>query len=175
MKKLLLILALLAAPVYAVEEAADQPPKQPEPLPITATEFEEFWAKYYAGMNYHQALQSDRPLILIFADSPDVFAMFKRAPLGDIIFKQFDGKYNCTIINVQYGIKGRFDKYVRKKHNPEYILNTKLAEEFFVDKYPAMFLVDPKERTYQPVDIKDITEEKLPTILYDYLEKTLPQ
>jgi hypothetical protein len=163
MKKILLILALLFAPAFAAEEKPT--------YPISPEQFEEYWAKYYVGMSYHEALQSNRPLILIFADNTDLFAMFKKAPLGDIIFKQFDGKYNCTVINVKWGIKNKRDMYLHKKDNPDYVFYTRLADEFHIDKYPAMFLVDPKERTYQAVPIEDITEEKLPTILYEYLEK----
>ncbi len=164
---------MLGLGVFAEDEETAKPPEKKEPLPITYTQFEEYWAKYYVGMTYGQALEENRPFILIFAAPEDIFAIFKQLPLGDMIFKEFDGKYNCVVINLEYGVKGRMDKYLHKKDNEEYLFNTKIAESFHVDKTPAMFLIDPKERTQQPVELNDLSEEKLREILNEYLERCI--
>jgi hypothetical protein len=76
---------------------------------------------------------------------------------------------------MKYVIKGKMDQYLHKKDNPEFIFNQKLAEAFYVDTLPALFLVDPKERTYQAIPLEDCTREKLPEILNNYLEQTKPK
>ena len=173
MKKFLLILVLmLGLTVFADEAAVEIETEKKPPPPLTAEQYEEYWSKYYAGMTYSEGLLADRPLMLIFAEPGEVFKMFRLTPLGPLLFFEFNGKYNCAIINIEYGIKGRFDKYFQKKHNPDYLFHRKLAEDFNVTIFPTVFLIDPKERTYIEIDPEECDEETLREYMTDYLMRT---
>jgi hypothetical protein len=120
---------------------------------ISFEKIREYLDRPYVGMNYHDALRADRPFALVFADPKDIFSILRFAPAGEMLVKEFDGKYNAAILSVK-------DDY-----------NKRLAEAFHAKRLPALYLIDTKTQTYMAVNSRDYTPNKLRIILNDYLSE----
>ncbi len=118
------------------------------PQKSCALNINEYLNKPYLGMPYEQGLRQELPLILVFANSRDIFSVIKMAPIGEMIYEEFKGKYNFCILNTKI------------EENKE------LFEAFNIDeKLPVMLVIDTKAMTYYQINKKYYNKEDLKEIL----------
>lgn len=107
------------------------------------------------GMPYWQALNQDLPFLLLFANSNDLFSLAKLAPVGQMVYNDFKGMYNFCILNT------------RDKENETF------AQFFDAEKFPALYIINTKTKTYSYIDKKYYNKKDLHKILSDYKNGTL--
>lgn len=124
------------------------------PADISQQEINSYLNKSQLGMPYWQALNQDLPFLLIFANSNHLFSLVRLAPIGQMVYEEFKGKYNFCILNTRY------------KENEDF------AKLFNVEEEPALFIINTKTKTYTFVDKKYYNKRKLRNILNIYSSQT---
>ncbi len=118
------------------------------PQNCKAININEYLNKPYLGIPYEQGLSQELPFILVFANSRDIFSIIKMAPIGEMIYEEFKGKYNFCILNTKI------------EENKE------LYNSFGIDeKLPVMLVIDTKNMTYYKINKKYYNKEDLKEIL----------
>ncbi len=113
-----------------------------------ALNIKEYLNKPYLGISYEQGIKQTSPFILVFANSNDIFSIIKMAPIGEMIYDEFKGKYNFCILNTK--IK-------------EY---QELYEAFGINgKLPIMLVINTKTQTFYQINRKYYNKKDLKNIL----------
>lgn len=113
-----------------------------------ALNIREYLNKPYIGISYEQGITQNLPFILVFANSRDVFSVIKMAPIGEMVYEEFKGKYNFCILNTKI------------KENKE------LFEAFGIDeKLPLMLVINPQTQTFYQINRKYYNKKDLKEIL----------
>lgn len=108
----------------------------------------EYLNKPYIGIPYEYGISQTLPFILVFANSRDIFSIVKMAPIGEMIYEEFKGKYNFCILNTVI------------KENKE------LYEAFGLDeKLPVLIIINPQTQTFYQVNKKYYNKKDLKEIL----------
>ena len=111
--------------------------------------------KPYIGMSYEQALDKEIPFLLIFANPKDIYTAIRLAPIGEMVYEDFNGKYNFCIIN----IKKKENKNLIKFYSPQ--------------RYPALYIIDTQNKTYTNIEKRYFRKNALRKILTKFLDGTL--
>lgn len=118
------------------------------PQTCKAININEYLNKPYLGIPYEQGLSQELPFIVVFANSRDIFSIIRMAPIGEMIYEEFKGKYNFCILNTKI------------EENKE------LYNSFGIDeKQPVMLVIDTKNMTYYKINKKHYNKEDLKEIL----------
>jgi hypothetical protein len=110
----------------------------------------------YIGLTYNQAMSQELPFLLIFASPRDLPSAIRFYSIGEMVYNEFKGQYNFCVVNT--------------KINND---TTSLEKIFNVEKEPAMFIIDTKERTYTLIDKKYYKKNELREILTRFKNGTL--
>ena len=78
---------------------------------------------YKLGIKYEQALESDKPSIMLFYTDWCTYCR-RFMPMYESVGNSYKGKYNLVMINVEK--------------------NEELAQEYVVTGFPTMYIIDPK-------------------------------
>ena len=118
------------------------------PQKSLAININEYLNKSYIGIPYEQGLNNTLPLILVFANSKDIFSIVKMVPIGEMIYTEFKGKYNFCILNTKIEE------------------NRKLFEAFGInEKLPVLLVINTQTQTFYQINKKYYNKEDLNTIL----------
>lgn len=79
----------------------------------------------YVGVSYQDALKSNKPFLLIFANPKDIFLIAKLVPVGREIYNKYNNNINFCILNFYKPANSENIKYYKVKSPP------------------ALFVVDP--------------------------------
>lgn len=109
----------------------------------------------YVGVPFEQALNSNKPTMLIFASSKDIGSLFQILPIGKFIYKEYKNDFNFTILNT--------DK----------IVNTVWIRTFAPAEFPALYIVDADARSYIFIDKRNYKKKALKKIIEEYKKGTL--
>lgn len=141
MKKVLLIFLLLCLP-----------------LKTFAININDYLDKSYIGVSYQDGLNSDLPFLIVFANSNDVFKLMKFASIGEMVYNEYNGKYNFCIINTKF------------KENRDFYNAFNLKE-----KPPVLIIINPYTKTFYLINKKYYNKEYLKQILDKYYEQITQQ
>ena len=141
MKKLLLTILLLCIP-----------------LKTFAVNINEYLNKSYVGVSYEEGMNSNLPFLIAFANSNDIFSIMKFAPIGEMVYNEFNGKFNFCIINTKIKENKNFYK--------EFGLN---------EKPPVLLVINPITQIFYLINKKYYTKESLKLILDRYYEEITQQ
>lgn len=136
MKKLLLIVLLLCIP-----------------LKTFAVNIDEYLNKSYIGVSYEEGMNSNLPFLIVFANSNDVFKLMRFAPIGEMVYNEFNGKYNFCIVNTKY------------RENRDFYNAFGLQE-----KPPVMLIINPQTKSFYLINKKYYTKNALKPILDEFYE-----
>ncbi len=115
----------------------------------------EYLDKEYIGIPYEEALKKTKPLILVFADSRDFLSIIKMAPIAEMVYNNFNGKYNFCILNTK--IKS----------------NKKLFKAYGIDeKLPLLLVINTQTESYYLINSKYYNKTDLQEIL-EYIYKKI--
>ncbi len=113
-----------------------------------ALNIKEYLNKPYIGVPYEQGITQNLPFILVFANSRDIFSVIKMAPIGEMIYDEFKGKYNFCILNTKIEE------------------NEKLYDAFGIDeKLPVMLVINPQTQTFYQINREYYNKRDLKEIL----------
>ena len=138
MKKFFILLLILIFPnfVYSFEIPKDLNIHQP-----------------HFAMSVDEALNQDRPFLLVFASSYLPGTLVPFVPVGEMIYKNFENDYNFSIVNVEF---------------PEQ--NREALEFFKPDNIPAVYIVDAKNNKYLYIEKRYYDSYNMKKILTKYKE-----
>lgn len=111
--------------------------------------------KPYVGTEYKEALQSELPLLLIFAKPSNIVVLAKLYPIIEMVYDEFQGQYNYCIINA------KIDE------------NEELINFYSPQKYPALYIIDTQNKTYTLIEKKYYNKRDIKEILTRFKEGTL--
>lgn len=107
-----IVLALVGVSVAGIAFASMNAPKHP--------------SEYHIGINYEDALKSDRPMLAVFYVDWCGYCL-KFMPKFNILSKLYKDRFNFVMINVE--------------ENKE---TAKLAQEVGISGFPTVYVLDPK-------------------------------
>ena len=115
----------------------------------------EYVNKPYIGMQFDEALNNELPLIVIFAKPENAFMLAKLIPIAEMVYKDFKGEYNFSIINAKIEE------------------NSNLIKFFNPPKFPALYLIDTQNYTYTYIDKKYYNKRDVKEILTKFRDGVL--
>ena len=137
MKKLLLTILLLCIPLNAF-----------------AVNIDEYLNKSYVGVSYEEGLNGDLPFLIAFANSNDIFSIMKFAPIGEMVYNEFNGKYNFCILNTKIKENKNFYNAFGLKEKP-----------------PVLLIINPHTQTFYQINKKYYNKDALRLILNEFYER----
>ena len=124
------------------------------PQNCLALNIKEYLDKPYLGISYEKGIKQTSPFILVFANSNDIFSIIKMAPIGEMIYDEFKGKYNFCILNTKINE------------------NQELYEAFGInEKLPIMLVINTKTQTFYQINKKYYNKKDLKNILSELYPK----
>ncbi len=152
MKKFILIFILILIPQTI--KAFELPNILPDN--ISKNDLNSYLNKQSLGMPYWKALEQNIPFLLIFANSDNLFSLIKLAPIAQMVYDEYQNKYNFCILNTKY------------QENKDF------AKLFDIYEIPALIIIDTKTKTYSYVEKKYYNQRKIRQILNYFLENSNP-
>ena len=151
MRKIILIISTLIL-TSQLSTAAELP----EGIPSNLIQYDvkSYINKSQIGMPYWSALKQKTPFLLVFANSNNIFSLVKLAPIGQMVYEEFKGRYNFCILNTKFQENQDFSKL------------------FNVKEEPALFIINTQEKTYTYIDKKYYNKKKIKQILEIYTQNT---
>lgn len=116
---------------------------------------DEYLNKPYIGMPFEDAMNKDIPFLLVMGNASNIILFTKLAPIGEMVYEEFKGKYNFCIINTKIES------------------NSELVEFFAPKKQPALYIINPKENSFTFIKNRYYNKRQLRKILTKYLNGTL--
>lgn len=111
--------------------------------------------KEYMGIPFEQAINNNKPTILVFVSPKDINTIAKIYPLGKFIYNEYKEDFNFTILNS--------DKQI----------NNIWLRKFLPEKLPSMYIIDAEENYYIHIDEKYYKKRLIKRILDNYKKGTL--